>query len=310
MVIVSGGGQIDDYWGGPMGHPYTLLKWGVLARTTGARFVVLSVGYCTLASRLSSLFVGKALQLAEYRSYRDLGSKNLLARFQFTHDDPVMPDLAFSYAERREAPDLVSTFPKVGSRIGISPIAYLLKGRWPKYDVAAFERYASNMVIFVTEILRRGHSVVLFSTDAQDQDVIELLMPRIETEVSPREMLDLCSAPVGCVRDLFDELDKLDLVVASRLHGVILSHICAKPVLAISYDRKVTHYMESVDQKQHCVDIHSILAHQLVDSFESLQKQQDASIRTVMGKTENFRASLKAQYNTVVNLIDEPVEHG
>ena len=27
LLIMSGGGQLDDFWGGPWGHPYILLKW-------------------------------------------------------------------------------------------------------------------------------------------------------------------------------------------------------------------------------------------------------------------------------------------
>src|SRR5215469_6563137 len=32
LLIVSGGGQLDEEWGGPGGHPFALLKWAVLAR--------------------------------------------------------------------------------------------------------------------------------------------------------------------------------------------------------------------------------------------------------------------------------------
>src|SRR5207249_1080169 len=46
LLLVSGGGQLDDYWGGPWGHPYALFKWGLLARAVSARYVFLSVGTC------------------------------------------------------------------------------------------------------------------------------------------------------------------------------------------------------------------------------------------------------------------------
>lgn len=32
VLIFSGGGQIDDYWGGAWGHPYAMVKWAVLAQ--------------------------------------------------------------------------------------------------------------------------------------------------------------------------------------------------------------------------------------------------------------------------------------
>ena len=36
MLVVAGGGQLDEEWGGSWGHPYALMKWAVLARVAGA----------------------------------------------------------------------------------------------------------------------------------------------------------------------------------------------------------------------------------------------------------------------------------
>jgi polysaccharide pyruvyl transferase WcaK-like protein len=32
LLVVAGGGQLDEEWGGSWGHPYALMKWAVLAR--------------------------------------------------------------------------------------------------------------------------------------------------------------------------------------------------------------------------------------------------------------------------------------
>ncbi len=40
----------------------------------------------------------------------------------------------------------------------------------------------------------------------------------------------------------------VDLMVASRLHSVLLAQLVGTPVLALSYDRKVDVQMESVGQ--------------------------------------------------------------
>lgn len=44
LLIVSGGGQLDDYWGGAWHHPYTLLMWGLLARLRNVPYKFISVG--------------------------------------------------------------------------------------------------------------------------------------------------------------------------------------------------------------------------------------------------------------------------
>ena len=64
VLVVAGGGQLDDVFGGPFGHPYALWRWARLARAVGSRFAVVSVGTGTLGS-LSRLLVLGALRLAE-----------------------------------------------------------------------------------------------------------------------------------------------------------------------------------------------------------------------------------------------------
>src|ERR1700677_1019125 len=54
-LIVSGGGQLDDFWEGPWGHPWSLFKWSLLAKCRNVRILFLSVGYASLDSRWSRL---------------------------------------------------------------------------------------------------------------------------------------------------------------------------------------------------------------------------------------------------------------
>ena len=171
FLVASGGGQLDDYWGGPWEHPYALLKWGLIARAVGARFVFLSVGTCSLETRLSTLFIRHALKLADYRSYRDQGSKELLGNFSFTQKDAVYPDLAFSF----EIPKTLEeqNKPQKAKTVGVSPIAYLSKYSWPKKDFPVYEEYLEHLMLFVEELLRRGYSIVLFSTGTPDRHVVD-----------------------------------------------------------------------------------------------------------------------------------------
>ena len=76
VLIISGGGQLQDIWGGPWGHPYAMLKWTLLARLRGAKPIFLSIGFSGLDARLSRFFTRKSLSLAAYRSYRDPGSSS------------------------------------------------------------------------------------------------------------------------------------------------------------------------------------------------------------------------------------------
>ena len=45
VLIFSGGGQLDDEWGGAGEHPWAMFKWALLARLRNGRVLFLSVGY-------------------------------------------------------------------------------------------------------------------------------------------------------------------------------------------------------------------------------------------------------------------------
>ena len=79
LVVVSGGGQLDEEWGGPWGHPYSLFKWAILARFARVPFVIASVGACKSTSIISRFFLKVALRVAAYRSYRDKNSREIAA---------------------------------------------------------------------------------------------------------------------------------------------------------------------------------------------------------------------------------------
>jgi len=71
LLLVAGSGQLNDYWEGPWGIPFTLFKWALLAHATGTKLALLSLGAGPLRTRVGKFFVNQTVRLADYRSYRD-----------------------------------------------------------------------------------------------------------------------------------------------------------------------------------------------------------------------------------------------
>jgi polysaccharide pyruvyl transferase WcaK-like protein len=297
LLIVSGGGQLDEYWGGPWDHPYALFKWGFLAKLTGSRFVVLSVGTCELESKVSVFFIRRALRFASYRSYRDRTSKELLEDFAFTRNDEVYPDLAFSFPHSGVFENPAREHDR--KVVGVSPIAYLGPG-WPKQDSAVFRAYFETLVAFVRTLIEQGFAVILFSTDGPDRAIVRNMVDALGNEKGLDVRGKLRHPRTHTLPELFEQLRQVDYVVASRLHGVLLSHRFCLPVLAISYDRKVDTYMEDVGLSEHCVDIHHVTTDSLVEAFEALTGQSESIRSTLRDINDRCARDLQRQYDVVL----------
>jgi len=305
LLVMSGGGQIDDYWGGPFGQPYALFKWALLARLARTPVVFPSVGVCTLASGASRFFAHTALRLAAYRSYRDLGSKELLREAAFTRADPVYPDLAFSHpcAHEQATLDAGREHPVVG----ISPIAYLSPHVWPEHNSRIYGQYLDTLAEFAATVLEAGHSVVLFTSASMDQPAVNIVIAKLQLDPRRRSWGDrLRQVEQTRLDTQLQEIGKLDLVVASRLHGIILSHLLNKPVLAISYDRKVDAHMEALKQTRFCLELRACTVAQLQKRFANLVAESKAVSAVVRPLVEKFGQDLDVQYDRLVQLPRPP----
>jgi len=298
LIVASGGGQIDDIWGGAWGHPYAMLKWAMLARLAKTPFVVLSVGVGELASRTSRVFMRRALQSAVYRSYRDEGSRRLLASMPFTALDPVCPDLAFSYPIGQGAACVEGG--RATLRIGVNPISYLRSGSWPVASDSLHGRYLEVLASFIVNRLREGHDVVLFPGDRGDHHVIEDLSHRLR-ESLPAQLLERLSSPaVTTAAQLVALLRSFDIAVASRLHSVILAHLVGVPVLAISYERKVKTQMDAFGQSAHCLDIHRLAPADLDRGFARLCEERKQVQDELRARSRQANADIQRQYDLVL----------
>lgn len=296
MIVVAGGGQLDDFWGGALGHPYVLWRWAHRARTIGARYVVLSVGTGTLDTSFSKLFVRNALRMADYRSFRDAGSRALVGD-PMVMDDPIVPDLAYGLpveAYRRHAPQ-----ERARPLIGICPIAYCLPDAWPVGAITRYRAYVGRLAELCSRLVAAGYDLVLFATDGPDYVSVEDLRVELLRSLSPTELRHVTAPETATLEELFEELSGVQAIIASRLHAVLLAHLAGVPVLALSYERKVSVLMETMRQAAYCFPIDEFEpagAHERLTQI--LAGRLDIS-RAIREQVATFRQSVDVQYDRV-----------
>jgi polysaccharide pyruvyl transferase WcaK-like protein len=306
LLIVSGGGQLDDEWGGAWGHPLALFKWALLARLAGVPFAIVSVGAGKLRSTATRLFLSSALRMAQYRSYREEHSRELATGLlRHAAQDPVVPDLAFSLPPSElPQPMGIRSFAQGRMIVAISPIAYARPKSWPYQDKALYERYIQQIVSVITELIRRGYFVVIvWSSITDGKTAVPDILHRLDDLVPQHLPTQLHIPTITTWKDLVAVLQDVDFLVASRLHSAILGILVRRPTIAISFDRKVDWLMEDLGHADYLLHIDTFTAVELLGTLDRLKLHTQNVCERINSYQQHTAGLYESQYDTITEVI-------
>jgi polysaccharide pyruvyl transferase WcaK-like protein len=283
LLLISGGGQLDELWGGPWSHPYTVFKFCLLARIAHKPVYLLNIGVGLLPHRLSKVFAKWAVRLAQYRSFRDGDSKERIRQLGVKVRTHVMPDLVYSLDIGKALKQNLHP----GKRtVGLNPIGFCDPRLWPRKDSVVYLAYLDKLTTFSLWLLNNGYDLRVFTTETSvDHYAIADLRDRLISKLALPQLIEqmFCDPSIN-VKDLLVEMSGLDFVVTSKFHGVIFSHLLEKPVISLSYHRKMDFAMRAVGQEQFNADIEYFDIAWLTNAFTSLVSEA----RTVRSKSAAF----------------------
>lgn len=296
LLIINGGGQLTESWGGAWGFPYTIYKWTVLARLARIQCIFLNVGAGPLTRRLSKYFVRKALRSANYVSFRDAHSEALAQQIGFKGTSHVFPDCAYGLhiPVFHAGPALKERAPIVG----FAPMAYRDPRVDPKNDPSAYRDFIQVLGLFGSWLIAQGYSLRLFCSDIGiDPPVIEDLDAFLRTRNSVHDSYSSSANSVSSTRDLLRTMSSMDYVVTCRFHGVVFAHMLNKPVLAISHHPKVATMMDNLGLSKYCVDIQTRDVNVLADAFTSLVNDQGEIKSRMKEHLTSYKRELAMQFD-------------
>ena len=307
LLIIAGSNQLNDYWGGAWDFPYTLLKWCLLAKSVGAKVAFLCCGAGPLRSWLGKRFIQYSLSLADYRSYRDVGSQRLVTSIGAPGDDPVCTDLAWGLELTPAVPQETS------SRlvVGLNPLPYFDPRYWPEPDPGRYHDYVRKLVTFAAWLSARGHRLRFFPTQLRaDPSVIEDIRALLRDNGAIVDDDPFARSPMRSLEDLMLRLATMDIVVATRYHGVLLAAAVHRPVLAIAYYRKTVDLMAQIGQSDYVVDITSFDATALATRFERMESSVQAISRDIGQRALGLRQGVVNECDRVFGLVEHPSDIG
>lgn len=304
LLVVSGGGQIDDSWGGgASGAPLNLLRWSLLSKLTGTTVAYLSVGAGPLESRASRARVRLALRLARVRSFRDEGARRFVESIGVRGRLDVHPDLA--HALRVEAPP--PSAESEGLVIGIGPIPYQSPDWWPDKDAAGYRRYVETLAAFAIRADEKGHRVrFLLGEVYMDASAVDDIRRCIRERAGDAVAARMPQPAIETVGDLVRAIGETDVVVSSRFHGVLLSQRLGRPVIAVSYHPKVDHLMTDMGQGAHVIPIDDCTTESLLAAFEDIRPHVASWSTKLRARSGEHRARLEALFDEVFGPAEPP----
>jgi polysaccharide pyruvyl transferase WcaK-like protein len=298
MLVMTGTGMLGDFGIGPLDLHYEILKWSIVAKLRGCKLLFVSVGAGPIRHPLSRWIVKAALSLADYRSYRDQFSHEYLEFIGFDASrDRVYPDLAFSLLGSEAAITPRADRDGHGRVIGLGLMEYYGQHRSPADGERIYRRYIERVAGFAAWLLEQGHSVRLLVGDlTYDTRVKGDLLRLLDASGSKFDRARIIDEPLTSPEDLYEQLAKTDMVVATRFHNVLLALMLGRPVIALSYHEKLRSLMAGVGAADYSVDAEELDVPVLIERFRRLAENADVFISSTKQRTDEYRTALDEQY--------------
>ncbi|MFZ0936141.1 MAG: polysaccharide pyruvyl transferase family protein [Bryobacteraceae bacterium] len=266
LLIISGGGQLLDSWGGVWKFPYTIFKWVLLAKLSRVPCYFINVGAGPLDHPVAKWLVRRAVLLANYVSFRDEYSKALIEQIGFTGASEVVADCVYGLEIR--LPNTSRHRTQRNPIVGFSPMAYCDPRVYFDKDQTRYADFLQKMVTFGSWLSRKHYSLVLFSTDIYFDswaiDDFDVALRNNEYSAEPNLVKP---TSIQTTESLLAQMSTMDYIVTCRYHGVIFAHVMNIPVVAVAHHPKVATVMNDFGLSEYCLDIGAFDSDALIETF-------------------------------------------
>ena len=298
LIAMPGSGQLNEEWGGPWRYPYSLFRWCLIARLAGCKIAFLSVGAGTVESAWGRFFCRSALRLAQYKSFRDENTRQVVEGLG-VYDGVVVPDLAFSLALNEEQPQ--AELERSKPVVGINAISYCDPRSWYEKDQRRYDEYIAKLAGFCGWLIESGYRIHFVPNEIRmDNWVIDDVLASMGRPQQGDE--DLVRPETLSYRDVYQNLSQCDYVIASRFHGLLFSFLSCTPIITLAFHFKLSALAKALGQQEYTLDIGQFQQAQLQQCFERLVHNADSVKATIADRVAPYPQRVDAQFMAVSQL--------
>ncbi len=236
IVLIGGGNMLFDVGDGSC----SASEFGYfvkIARDLGKPVFAIALGIGPFRRKWQLRYAVEALAKCDARTFRDARSLALYnSRVGPSRGGALTIDPAFMVEASAES--RISA----GLAVGFNLMDYRLSGGSGAEYSAAIRRSAS----VITSLLKRGaKEVLIFSTDRLDREASVDLERSV---ADPRVRI----VEIDGLQSLLQLYKRLDLVIGTRMHALIIAYTQGVPVIGFSWQAKVRAFFEIVQRTDLC----------------------------------------------------------
>ena len=299
VVIVPGAGVLEAALPlRPWGVPYSMFLLCSAGRLFGTKVALISVGASAIHQRATRWLFTSAAKLAFYRSFRDIQSRDLMARQGVdTSADRVHPDLAFGIPVPPDGPG----DPQI---VGLGVMAYYGGNDDRRQADRIHAAYMVKMKRFTRWLVDSGYRVRLFGGDnLWDDSVVEEIVADARAYRPELGAEWVAAQPVSSFTELMQSIAPLGTVVATRYHNVICALKLGKPTISLGYSPKFVSLMEDMGMPGFSQYAHSLDVDELIGQFSELQSRSVQLRQTMQERNMVKRQELGQQFASLSALL-------
>jgi polysaccharide pyruvyl transferase WcaK-like protein len=171
---------------------------------------------------------------------------------------------------------------------------------WPEKDTAVYQDYLGKLATFTAWLLDNDYAILFITGEAiHDRWAIDDLRKILAQRGVTAAEGQIIDEHIETVDELMTKLSSTDIVVASRFHGVLLSLLLHKPVLALSYHKKINELMADVSQGPYCLSIADFEVEVLKERFQTLEASNVEASQQIAQRVGIYQAQLTEQYERI-----------
>jgi len=302
-LIVPGTGLLTDASSLFEAGPYDLFRWCLAAKVSHRRICFVSVGAGPFFTRRGKWMVRWSLAMADFRSYRDESTLQILRKIGFSSArDRVSPDLAFSLPDALLPNTRASVVRPSIVAVGVIQDT----GRYSSGGThrGMYLKYLESLAAFVQWLVVNGKRVRLVTGDLGDREAVETFCQILQARFGLEANTCVVDEPLLSARDVVSQLAITDLAIATRFHNLVLALLLNKPTISISFHPKCASLMNQMGLGEYCRDINDVTAQWLIDQFCRMEERMAELKDVIATRAKVFRDELDIQYRDIfVGLI-------